>query len=158
VAQRSGTTATAKATQLYTAGWPAGIQVGFSGALFDDSLDAATLLGLPAANATTGNAELLFHDGKLTSDIRVSSFNIIGSAVTKIPATDSSYTLSLTPARGSFSGSFTPNWDQKSTKKPVFKGILVQKGFSGPAGYGFFHSNRTSDLDPESGEVTLGAQ
>jgi len=158
VTQRTGTTATVKATQLYTAGWPAGIQVGFSGALFDDSLDAATLLGLPAADATTGNAELLFHDGKLTSDIRVSSFNIIGSAVTKIPATDTSYTLSLAPTRGTFNGSFTPNWDQKSTKKPLFKGILVQKGFSGPAGYGFFHSNRTSDLDPESGEVTLGAQ
>jgi hypothetical protein len=41
--------------------------------------------------------------------------------------------------------------------KPAFKGILLQKG-DGRGGYGWFISNRSADLDPESGEATLGAQ
>ena len=158
VTQLSGTTATAKATQLYTAGWPSGIAVGLAGALYDINLDAATLLNVPAADAVAGNAELLFHDGKLVGELTLQNFNIVGNAVAKIPTTDRSYTLTLSPRTASFSGSFTPNWTNRVTAKPTYKGILVQKGFSGPAGYGFFLSNRSADLDPESGAVTLGAQ
>lgn len=158
VTQRTGTTISAKETQIYTSGWPAGISVGFSGALYDASLDAQTMLGLPAPDAGLGNAELQFHDGKLSSSIFIPSFNVVGSIVTKIPDTDRGYTLRFSLARGLFTGNFTPNWNNPVTRKPTFKGILVQKGLTTPAGYGFFHSNRSSDLDPESGEVSLGVQ
>ena len=104
-----------------------------------------------------GNAELNFHDGKLFPELWIRNFRIAGNIVTKMPATDSSYTLTLSPRTGLFSGTFTPNWTSPVAAKPAYKGILLRKGFSGPAGYGFFHSNRSADLDPESGGVSLGA-
>jgi len=158
VTQTTGTTATAVATQLYTSGWPTGISVGFAGALYDSASMVATQLTLSAPDATKGNAELQFYDGKLVTPVCVRNFNVAANTVTKIPATDKTYTLSVSPTNGQFSGTFTPNWTQPSTKKPAFKGIVVTKGLTGPAGYGFFHSNRSADLDPESGEVTIGLQ
>jgi hypothetical protein len=157
VVQQSGTTALAKQTQIYTSGWSTGITVGCSGALYDSTSSVQTSLALPAPDAVNGNAELQFNEGKLIAPVTISTLNVTGNAASKIPTTDRTYSLTFSASVGLYSGTFTPNWTTPSSIKPGFKGILVRKGFTGPAGYGYFHSNRTLDLDPESGEVTLGA-
>jgi hypothetical protein len=163
VLELTGTTAAAKATQLYTSGWPEGIRVDAVGAFYDDAQDVTSALGLGPVNAVTGNGELAFSGGKLVNEVLISAFNIEAGAtagsgvVTKIPATNSSFTLMVNPKLGTWSGTFTPDWTQAVAVKPAFKGILLQKG-TGRGGYGWFISNRSADLDPESGEATLGAQ
>lgn len=77
--------------------------------------------------------------------------------VTKIPATNNSFTLAVNQKLGTWSGTFTPDWTQPAAVKPAIKGVLLQKG-DGRGGYGWFISNRSADPDPESGEATLGAQ
>ncbi len=156
VTEVSGTRGSAPATQAYTAGWPTGILVDAVGALYDRSATLQTSLGLAPAGTGTSNASLEFTDGKLASPVIVSAINITGSTITKIPATNASFTLTATASTGAMVGTFAPNWTQPSAVRPTFRGILLQKG-SSQGGYGYFQSNRTNDLDPESGRVTLGA-
>lgn len=165
VTQLPGTTVVAKATQLYTAGWPEGIVLDAAGALYDKTVDVRTALGLDPVNPVDGNGRLEFTGGWLVGDpvgrVGVTSFNIaLGtlagtSVVTKIPAVNSSFSLTVGQVQGTLGGTFTPNWAPASTVKPSFRGILIQKG-AAKGGYGFFISNRPSDLDPESGRATLG--
>lgn len=147
--------AAAAATNLYTGGWPEGIATVATGALYSTKVNVQTALGLGAANAATGNASLVFSLGKLTAEIVRTSFNINASSVVKTVPADASYTLVPVVSKGTFSGGFTPNWAQPAAAKPVYKGVLLQKG-SLKGGYGFFLSNATGDLDPESGGVWLG--
>ena len=156
VTELAGTTAAARATQIYTAGWPEGINVNAVGAFYDATLEVQAALGLDSASPT-GNGQLHFADGKLASDVLVTDFNITGNTVAKLPPTNRGFTLSFTPATGAFKGTFTPNWEDKARALPAFQGILIQKGGS-KGGYGWFQSNRVGDLDPEAGGVTLGAQ
>jgi hypothetical protein len=161
VTQLTGSSAAAKATQLYTEGWPAGIRVDAVGAFYDRTKDAKMGLGLAVVNPTTGNGELLFTGGRLTGDVKVRAFNIDAGAVagstkvTKIPAANSTFTLVVAQGLGVFGGSFSPNWTNASTYKPVFRGVLIQKG-EGKGGYGYFMSNRNGDMDPQAGRVMLG--
>lgn len=156
VTQVAGTTAAARATQLYTAGWPEGIHVHAVGALYDASVSVQDSLGL-GSSAPTGNGQLQFAAGKLASDVVVTDFNITGNTVAKLPPTNRAFNLSFTPNTGLFRGTFTPNWEDKARALPAFQGILIQKGNS-KGGFGWFHSNRTGDLDPEAGGVSLGTQ
>ncbi|MBV6497790.1 MAG: hypothetical protein CJBNEKGG_00001 [Prosthecobacter sp.] len=161
VTQMAGTTPSAKATQLYTEGWPTGIRVDAVGAFYDRTKDARTGLGLGAVNATTGNGELVFSGGKLTADVEVRAFNIeAGTAsatkVTKIPVANGTFSLAVTQGVGQFNGTFTPNWTNAVAAKPLFRGVLIQKG-GNKGGYGYFISNRNGDVDPQAGRVTLGA-
>ncbi len=158
VTRQNGNSAAAKATQLYTDGWPSGIALGFAGGHFDTTDTVDDVLELPPSPAGEGNSELHFHGGKLTADIWIRNFQIIGNTVVKTPATDRSYSLTLNTRTGVFSGTFTPNWTSPVSAKPTYKGVLVSKGFGGPAGYGYFHSNRAGDPNPECGGVSLGAQ
>lgn len=157
VTQKTGTTAAAKATQIYTAGWPQGISLNLIGSKYDASQNVQTSLAIGLPDSGNGNGELHFSDGKLASDIVVSAFNINANSVVKIPSTNKTFTLVVSASKATFNGTFTPNWTSAVSTKPAFKGILIQKGADGPAGYGFFLSNRASDLDPESGRATLGA-
>ncbi|HYF36256.1 MAG TPA: choice-of-anchor D domain-containing protein [Prosthecobacter sp.] len=143
-------------TALYTNGWPNGIRVDAVGALYSTTMKVQAGLGLGAVDGVNGNARLVFSGGKLTEAIAKTNFNIHGNAVAKIPAGDGSFALTLAPGTGGFSGSFVPNWAMPSAAKPVFKGILIQKGAS-KGGYGFFISNAKGDGDPEGGKVELGA-
>ncbi len=155
VSPQTGTTPMALGTQLYSQGWPGGIRLDAVGALYDKAIAVQSSLGLGAASATQGNGELFFSDGKLLSSIRHTNFNIVGSTVTKIPATFAAYTLSVAASSASFSGTFTPNWTNPAATKPSYKGVILQKGMS-KGGYGYFISNRTNDIRPEAGRVTLG--
>jgi hypothetical protein len=142
------------ATRLYTNGWPSGITLDAVGALYDKTVSLQTSLGLSTPNTTLGNGNLTFTDGKLASAITITNFNISGNTITRIPSTTKTFSLSASASNGQFSGTFTPNWTNKATALPTFKGIILQKG-ANKAGYGFFLSNRASDNDPESGGVTL---
>jgi formylglycine-generating enzyme required for sulfatase activity/alpha-tubulin suppressor-like RCC1 family protein len=161
VTELPGTTPVQKATQLYTDGWPEGILLDAVGALYDKTRDVQDALGLGPANSIVGNGRLGFEHGKLAAALEETSLNIAPgttagtSLVTKIPTTNTAFTLMTTQSSGAFSGTFTPNWNQAAAAKPAFKGILLQKGASA-GGYGFFLSNRTGDTNPESGRVTLG--
>jgi hypothetical protein len=154
---RAAAAGTGAATHLYTGGWPHGIQVDALGGLYNSALKVHNALGLPAPDPVNGNAELMFTDGKLAPDITKTNFNISGNTVTKIPASDGSFMLTLAASTGGFSGSFVPNWANPNSAKPGFKGILLQKG-ANKGGYGFFISNAKNEQVPESGAVTLGAQ
>jgi uncharacterized repeat protein (TIGR03803 family) len=165
VVQLPGTTAVAKATQLYTAGWPDGITLDAFGGLYDKTVDVKTTLGLDPVNLADGNGRLEFTGGRLVGEpvgaVSVTAFNISPGAtagtsvVTKIPAANSSFSLTLNQGLGTFGGTFTPNWTPASASKPSFKGILIQKG-AGKGGHGYFISNRPGELDPESGRAALG--
>lgn len=147
---------TTVATQLYTAGWPDGVVLDAVGALYDKNLDFQSVLA-PGAPDVDGNAALIFKDGKLVSPpdlLVVPNINITLSKVAKIPATDKSFTLTLAQAKGAFKGTFTPNWTQANKALPKFQGVVLQKG-ANKGGYGYFVSNRLTDLDPESGSVAL---
>jgi DNA-directed RNA polymerase specialized sigma24 family protein len=160
VFQLSGTTAAARATQMYTDGWPSGITVDMIGALYDRGMDAGSALSLGPVDPVNGNGRLLFSGAGLQPDVSVTRFNIQpattagATIVTKIPATNNTFSLMITQSSGFFNGTFTPNWTKAVSTKPSFKGVLLQKG-AAAGGYGYFHSNRSNDADPESGRVVL---
>lgn len=141
------------ATQIYTHGWPDGIRVDATGALYFAALNVQTGLDLPAP-APDGNAMLSFIGGRLAETITKSNFNISGNIFTKIPSTDRTFSLTLTPKTGFFSGKFTPNWPSASTTQPSFNGVLLQKGVK-KGGHGHSISNAVGDADPESSAVEL---
>lgn len=154
VAQITGTTPAALATQLYTAGWPTGIRLDAVGTFYDKSQTLQTTLVLDGTSPSANNSQLQFTSPELLTAITVKNFAIIGNTVTKISKTDKLGTLRASAATGLFSGTFTPSWESFA-KAPAFKGILLQKG-ADPRGYGYFISNAKDALDPESGNVTLG--
>jgi VCBS repeat-containing protein len=156
VIQENGPTKVA--TQLYTEGWPSGIRVDLVGAFYDTAVNVQAGLGLPSPNNTQGNGELNFSLGKLVSDVSVTAFNITTNTVAKLQPKDRTFQLLVNGPRATFGGTFTPNWTPRVPALPAFRGILLQKGTDGPAGYGFFLSNRGTELDPESGRATLGVQ
>jgi hypothetical protein len=154
VTQQGGSTPASLATQLYTDGWPDGIAVDAVGARYDNTRLVQDSLRIAAVPPGTGNGKLQFADGKLTGAITKANFNINGSTVTKIPASDSSFTLTVMQSSGAFSGTIRPNWTPTATALPAFKGIILQKG-ANQGGFGFFLSNVLGDLNPESGGVSL---
>lgn len=154
VTQVTGTTPTALATQLYTAGWPTGIRLDAVGTFYDKSKTIQATLDLAGTSPSANNSQLQFTSPELASAITVKNFAIIGNTVTKISKADKLGALSASAATGFFKGAFTPSW-ANFAKAPAFKGILLQKG-ADPRGYGYFISNAKDDLDPESGKVTLG--
>lgn len=146
----------ASSAKLYTAGWPDGVTCDFIGAKYNKATNLQTSLGA-GSSAPTGNVTLGFEDGKLSPDIAISELNIVGNAITKVNAADTSFKLTATPTAALISGSFHPNWAPLDSIDPTFKGIVLQKG-ANKAGLGFFISNVKSDNDPEAGRVTLFAQ
>jgi hypothetical protein len=141
-------------THLYTNGWESGIRIAAIGTFYDGTKDVQTSLALSAPDTAAGNGRLLFEEGRLASDVEVTNFNIAASKVTKIPANDKTFTLTLTSKTGLFKGTFTPNWTESNAKLPLFQGVILQKG-TNASGDGYFISNRTGDTDPESGRATL---
>lgn len=147
----------ASSMPLYTSGWPAGIKVDLSGALYSTTATAQTSLALGTVNLVNGNAALDFDEGPLTSPIAITAFNINGNVATPLVSTDKSFGLGISASTGGFTGSFLPNWTPRSNTNPTFRGTILQKG-SMKGGYGYFISNKPGDNDPESGLVELGAQ
>ncbi len=143
---------------LYPAGWPGGLPLDANGTLYSATKTAQfTLFGL--TSNTPSPARLHFTGGKLASPIEKTNFGLKGNTVVKTAPADGSYTLSIAPATGIFSGTFTgtftPNGGNPISAKPAFKGVILQKGAGSAAG--FFINNAKGETAPESGAVTLGA-
>lgn len=141
--------------RLYPEGWQ-GISLGISGGLYNPALNVQTALDLgPPATSAPGNAQLVFSNGSLSSQVRVENFNVAASKVVKMDPTDSSFTLTLAGPAGLFTGTFTPNWPQPATAKTAFRGVIVQKPMF-RVGFGFFISNAKEPAEQESGVVFFG--
>lgn len=140
------------ATALYTLGWPDGLTVHANGAFYDTTRSIQSSLGAANAGLSAANAELRVASTKLAQPQLIETCNITGSVVRKTTSTYlNPWTLTPSPSVGTFSGSFST-----AAMKPVFKGILIQKG-PNTGGHGFFITNTPGDTDPESGRVTLSA-
>lgn len=139
--------------QPYRPGWPEGIPLGAMGGLYSTAETLQSGLGLDLA----GNARLVFEGGQLLTPVEVTQFIIQNNALVKFTPQDKTWSLTLTPATGLFSGTFTPNWSAPGKTLPAFQGVFLK---SGPqrGGHGFFFSNRLGDLAPQSGKVTLESQ
>jgi hypothetical protein len=147
-----GSSAKALATRLYTAGWPEGITVDAVGALYEASVSVQAALGLDAS----GRGRLSFSNGKLPALVEVLNFNVAGNRVVKVPTTDLSFSLQVVPSIGFFHGTFTPSWSFSARAKPLFQGVILQRGVW-RGGWGYFLSNAEGDLSPESGSAVFSA-
>ncbi len=144
-----------QATQWYPWGWGEGIEVDIIGAHYAPSPASVFSVPLPV-DALNGNATLTFSDGQLAAPV-VKAVNInITNVATKAPATDASFTFTLTPSTGLISGTYFTHTD---LTKPAWQGVLFQKG-TNKAGYGYFMtvSPRVVDGTGESGAVKLLAR
>ena len=86
--------------------------------------------------------------------VNISTTNV----VTKVPASDTSFTLTLTAGTGLFSGTFVHENDQ-GVPVPLttaYEGVIYQKGHDA-GGYGFFLTRKPTPIDytGESGAVNL---
>jgi hypothetical protein len=140
----------------YPNGWPSGIATALIGAKYNAPSGAAALPNL-APTDLSGNALLQISDGLLASSftrfLNISTSN----TVAKIPATDTTYTLTITPTTGILGGNFLHTGS--ATIRPVLRGMILQKG-ANAGGYGFFLSPvATGSTTPgESGGFTLSAR
>lgn len=144
-----------QATQWYPWGWGEGIEVDIIGAHYAPSPASVFSVPLPV-DALNGNATLTFSDGGLSLSV-MKAVNISSTNVaTKAPATDASFTFTLTPSTGLISGTYFTHTD---TTKPAWQGVLFQKG-TNKAGYGYFMTvaPRVVDGTGESGAVKLLAR
>ena len=144
----------AQKTQWYPSGWNDGVLVDIIGSQYIPP--PASVFPLPGAvDPVRGNATLTFASGNLASPltkfVNISSTNVAGKA----PATDTSFTFSLTATTGVFGTSFShPNGT-----RPAFQGVLFRKG-ANQAGYGYFMTVAPKVVDGtgESGGVKLLAK
>jgi hypothetical protein len=99
-----------------------------------------------------GNASLVFAGGQLTADLWKFVNLSASDTVTRVPDNDSTYTLSISRAAGTFNGTFLHTDDTL----PAFRGVLYQKG-AHAGGYGYFLTKQPTPIDylGESGAVTI---
>lgn len=159
-------------SQYYPNGWEQIIRVGFQGARYAASFTpAGNVLRIPdgpdgdltgdallPADAINGNAALNFTEGQLTGEmnrlVSISTTNVI----TKVPATDTTFALTLTAATGLFSGTFVHENDEGVAAPPTtsYEGAIYQKG-AHAGGFGFFLTRKPAPIDytGQSGAVHL---
>ena len=132
--------------QWYPYGWNDGINVGIHGARY-----AVPAIGsvFPGLQAITPDATLAFSGGLLAApvslDITISPTNVV---------TIAGATLVITKASGLFTGSFT----HSDGTKPMYQGVILQKG-ANQGGWGYFMSRATPlDYLGEGGGVKLSAK
>jgi len=150
-------------SHYYPAGWPEVIKVDLMAAKYVVVAGQSVLKAPDGADAgfdgdnlqaadDDGNVALSFSDGQLTETlIKVANLSA-SDVVTKIPANDPSFTLTINRATGAISGSFTHTDDTVST----YKGMIYQKGPNAGA-YGFFLTKQPVPVNytGESGGVSL---
>lgn len=142
--------------RVYPLGWPGGMDLDAEGAHYNSATPVQTALDLPTVPAGTGHATLIFDDGRPNTALGVTNFQIRRNSVVKFPASDRSFTLTLDPGMGFFSGSFTPMWmnDYPTLPKPTFRGVILQSpGLR--RGAGFFINPMAKVGAPVSGSVRL---
>jgi hypothetical protein len=105
-----------------------------------------------------GNAVLTFSDGQLSANIDKLVNVSITNVVTKVPTNDVTFSLTLTPATGAFTGKFVHELDDGvvSPLMTDFQGVIYQK-CTESGGYGYFLTRQPIPIDytGESGKVNL---
>lgn len=142
-------------SQHYPYGWPEGVKLDLLGAKYTAVGGQSVLPGLDDPSRL---ADLQFASGPFDTAIgRLVSISI-ADQVTKLPASDPSYALSITRSSGLLSGSFVP---PGTVTKLSFQGIIYQKGGAAQAGgHGFILSAtpKVKDYTGQSGRVNLKPQ
>lgn len=135
--------------QHYPYGWDEGI---FTDLIACKYNKATPLPGLGPVNSTSGNLDLNFSGGELISSlIKFVNFTPTGTA-SKAPPTDTSFTIKVTAASGSMSGTLT----HSSSTPTTWQGVLLQKG-ANRGGFGYFRTNTPAEIDytGQTGSVIL---
>lgn len=160
--------------QHYPAGWPSVINVSFMAARYASSFSPASSIlrrtdtgdadqigdALNAEHATVGNAALSFYDGLLSSSFSKRMNISTANKVSYVPVNEVTFSLTLTPTTGGFSGKFLHELDDGDgvARPPLtdFQGMIYQKGTQA-GGYGYFLSRQPTVIDytGQSGAVTL---
>ena len=141
-------------TQYYPWGWDNGILVDLVGARYIAPSGKAALMKLGTPNVPAGNATLTFSQGGLSapkaSPVNISTASNVSAAV---PG-DTSFTATIAPATGLFSGTFNYTVSPVTTSK--FNGVILQKGTNN-AGFGYFLTPNPVSLDGDglSGNVKM---
>jgi len=139
----------ASASTYFPAGWPNGTKTDIVGALYSVPAGSAVLPGFGSTTASTGNAELAFWSGNLSSTLTKNMNITTASVVSRAPTTDSSFSIALTKTSGAFSGSFTHDSGGRAT----YKGTLLQKG-ANAGGYGYSLLAPAASGDAAAGVVS----
>lgn len=139
--------------QYYPDGWAEGVSTQLVGARFAVPAGESVLpdLGTPS----DANAALRFTAGGLSSEVEKLVFIQPNNTVAKVPTTDASYTLTIKPAAGTISGTFT----HTDGTKPVYTGVILQKGPDRRA-YGHFLTVKPTVVNGtgKSGAVSLATR
>lgn len=141
--------------QTYPYGWPEGVSTIPFGAKYASVPGTCVLPGVSVVDIQVHNALLAFQQGGLTRDVMKVLHLSPLNGVTRygIPA-DPSYSLVLTAATGKFAGTFT----HTDGTRPVFSGVICQKGDPQGGGYGFFLAPTLKIIGGgQSGHVSLKA-
>lgn len=119
------------AAQHYPQGWPEGVTLSLIGARFAVPEAESVLPDLSTVDGA--NALLTFSQGALTAPLEKELSISARNLVSKIPASEPSYSIRLVPTTGRFSGSFL----HSDGGSAAFEGVILQKG-SHRRGHGHF--------------------
>lgn len=159
-------------SHYYPLGWPEIIRLDCMGAKYAATFTSAGSVlrradgpdadrvsdALAPADTAIGNAALSFVDGLLSGALNRTVSISTANAVTRVPASDTRFTLALVPSTGLFTGTFVHENDE-GVAAPLttpYEGVIYQKG-TGAGGYGFFRTRQPIPIDytGQSGSVTL---
>lgn len=136
--------------QHYPFGWPGGVFLPLIGARFTQVPDESVLPDLGTVSGA--NAKLVLSLGGLVGAVEKEVMVSPSNGVTKVPASDVSYDLSLVAASGRINGTFT----HTDGTKPAFTGVILQKGANRRAfGYFLTTAPKTPNGAGQSGDVKL---
>jgi hypothetical protein len=145
--------------QYYPLGWTPPILVDMMGAKYGVEAGKSVVkaphgVDLQAEDAD-GNVRLTFADGKLASDQTKAANLSTSDVVTRVPADDLTFTLTVNRTAGTFTGTI----EHTDATKPTYNGVIYRKGALA-GGYGFFLTKQPVPVDHlgESGGVTLIGQ
>lgn len=127
--------------QWYPYGWSEGILVDLLASKYTPA-PATVFSGLAATNPTTGNTNLTFTDGLLTSSVTKFVNLTTANVLTKAPTTDASFTFVPAFTTGLISGTFK----HTDNTLPKWQGVLMQKG-ANKGGHGYFMSSKPAVLN-----------
>ncbi len=140
-------------SSYYPQGWPKGFNFSMYGAIYVIPTNASVIAGLGPVDAD-GNASVSFEGGRIpngtviSKDINVSPTNV----VTKVTASDASYTVKLYKTTGELTGTFTHITGVKVT----YQAMTLQKGGAAAlSGYFLSPLMKPADLAGESGLVLV---
>ena len=153
IAALAGTSKRARETQLFTKGWPRGIELEALGAAYNPADNLRDLWQLPDPPALHGNAWWKGRAFAGDSILALRNIAVLPRAITKSIPTDRALDLRFAANTGLFRGSI--DWTAAESKnRQAFTGIVIQHGpISG--GHGFYLAAPGSETGAGSGAVEI---